>query len=126
MRNELRNIGSNERYTFSALFVRFGMKNGYVGPIETVLLSNVCDEAGNLITDHLWFNKTKGFAKLDLIKDDIVSFNARVSSYQKGYKGYNFEKRLNCPIENDYKLSYPTHIQILKRGHDYEYKNQSN
>ena len=67
MRNELRNIGSNERYTFSAMFVRFGMKNGY-----------------------------------------------------------NFEKRLNCPIENDYKLSYPTHIQILKRGHDYEYKNQSN
>lgn len=111
MRKKLKELGSDKRHKFYAQFVRFGVKIGYKGPIATVLLKNVCDEYGDLITDHLWFNKTKGFTNLNLVEDDIISFDARVDAYEKGYKGYDCMKQLDNPIEMDYKLSYPTHIQ---------------
>ena len=111
MRKDLRNIGSQDRYIYTGTFERFGIKNGYKGPITTVLLLNVCDKDGNVVTDHLWFNKTKGFAKVDLQQGDRVSFEARVDSYVKGYQGYRED--VYSDISIDYKLSYPTKIQKI-------------
>lgn len=111
MRNNLKNIGSDNRHNYIGTFERFGLKSGYKGPVETVLLLNVCDSKGNLVTDHLWFTKTKGFAKADLHQGDRISFEARVDSYVKGYQGYRED--IYTDISIDYKLSYPTKIKKL-------------
>ena len=71
----------------------------------------------DIITDHLWFSLGKQFQKLNLKEGDIISFDARVAKYVKGYKGderYFFEEtgRLPPPISTDYKLERPTKMKI--------------
>lgn len=115
MRQELQSIGNAERHTFTAEFVRFGFKNGYKGPEKTVLLKDVKlnDE---ILCDHLWFNFTKGFEQCDLNEGDVVQFDGRITSYEKGYKGWNEEKQLLAPISTDYKIERPTHVQVISRS----------
>jgi hypothetical protein len=46
-------------------FKNTGTKIGWQGEIlPTVLLNDIRDEQGNILTDHLWFNLTKQFEKL--------------------------------------------------------------
>mgnify|MGYP000313283720 CR=1 FL=1 len=87
MRKELKIIGSRDRHVFTATFIRFGFRDGYKGPVKTILLQDVLLD-GKIVTDHLWFNLTKGFESADLLPGDVVEFCARVSIYEKGYKGY--------------------------------------
>lgn len=63
-------------------------------------------------SDHLWFDLTKGFSSADLSPGDVVEFCARVSAYEKGYKGHK-DDVLNRPIERDYRLSRPTKIKKI-------------
>ena len=110
MREELRKI-DGVRARFTGTFVRFGIKNGYKGPVRTILLSNVMNEAGYVVTDHLWFNLTKGFERIDLREGDRVEFCARVKEYEKGYAGRRDD--VYKPVEIDYKLSHPTRVRRL-------------
>lgn len=87
MRKELKIIGSRDRHVFTATFIRFGFRDGYKGPVKTILLQDVLLD-GKIVTDHLWFDLTKGFESADLLPGDVVEFCARVSIYEKGYKGY--------------------------------------
>jgi len=112
MRKELADK-ENVRSTFTGTFARFGTKNGYKGPITTVLLKDICDETGKPVTDHLWFNLTKGFAALNLHGGERIEFQARVRQYVKGYKGHIEERQWEAPLEVDYKLSYPTKMRIV-------------
>lgn len=114
MRKELKAIGKQERHTFSGVFVREGLKSAYRGlPLPTVLLKDVkLKDSDKIITDHLWFNKTKGFEALNLKEGDIVQFDARIDSYTKGYQGYRED--VCSYTEIDYKLSYPTKIKLIK------------
>lgn len=112
MRTKLRKIGSNARHTFTGTFERTGWKDNYYGNIQTVLLSNVKDEHGQIVTDHLWFNLTRGFEAANPTKGDVLQFNARVSNYIKGYMGYR-DDVYDHPIEEDYKLSRPTKVVNL-------------
>jgi hypothetical protein len=112
MRKNLARI-DGVRGIFTGTFVRFGEKNGYKGPEPTVLLQHICDASGHEVTDHLWFNLTKGFAALDLHGGETVEFRARVKGYIKGYKGRNWEKSLEAPLTEDYKLSHPTKIRVV-------------
>lgn len=83
------------------------------------MLVDVNDSNGKLVTNHIWFNYTKGFEKLGRLKaGDIISFMARVSPYVKGYRGYDIEKQMDHPIQQDYKLNYPTKIKLLNRSID--------
>lgn len=111
MRKELKAIGKCDRHKFTATFERFGWKNGYMGDLPTVLLIDIKMD-DKTICDHLWFNLTKGFHQANLKKGDRVEFYARVSSYEKGYKGWR-DDVLGKPIELDYKLSFPTKIKNL-------------
>lgn len=106
MRKELKIIGSRERHVFTATFIRFGFRDGYKGPVKTILLQDVLLD-GKIVTDHLWFDLTKGFESADLLPGDVVEFCARVSIYEKGYKGYRNDV-FDRPIEKDYRLSRPT------------------
>lgn len=111
MRKELMSL-NGERNVFTGEFSRFGTKQGYKGMERTVLLKNVKDFRGEVVTDHLWFNFTKGFANIEslLVEGVEVEFNARVKQYTKGYMGYRED--VYKPIETDYKLSHPTKIKL--------------
>jgi hypothetical protein len=109
MRKKLSEL-ENQRKKFTGVFERFGFKKAYRGPdLQTVLLRGIRDENGKLLTDHLWFNLTKGFKEARLKKGDIVSFEARIKEYVKGYMGYR-EDIYKKPIEYDYKLDRPTKV----------------
>jgi len=110
MRKELSKM-EDVRDTFTGTFVRFGEKNGYKGPVPTVLLKSVHDNSGREVCDHLWFNLTKGFAALDLKGGELVEFRARVKEYFKGYMGRRED--VYVPIEADYKLSHPTKLRVI-------------
>jgi hypothetical protein len=114
MREELEKI-ENERGTFIGTFVRTGIKIDFGHEKQTILLKNVKDKIGNLVTDHLWFNLTKGFEVLQLIENDVVQFDARVKSYEKGYKG-RIDGEYWDFSETDYKLSHPTKITKIKKA----------
>ena len=110
MRESLRSL-EDVRSTFSGRFVRFGKKPGWEGRIlKTVLLENIYDASGVFICDHLWFNFTKAFGALKLVSGDMVRFDARVKSYEKGYKGRR-EDVIGATVEMDYKLSRPTKVR---------------
>lgn len=113
-RKNLKKIGKEQRHTYTGTFERFGKKKGYMGIEHTVLLKNVKNSAGQIVTDHLWFNKTKGFADADLKEGDIVQFEARVAEYEKGYFGRKEE--IFVEEGTDYKLSYPSKIKVI--GHN--------
>lgn len=66
MRKELKIIGSRDRHVFTATFIRFGFRDGYKGPVKTILLQDVLLD-GKIVTDHLWFDLTKGFESADLL-----------------------------------------------------------
>lgn len=105
-RKKLKDI-EDERKIFIGAFERYGIKSGYKHPLKTVLLLDITDEDGNEITDHLWFNFTKGFEQLgELKKGDKIKFRARSKRYIKGYQGYRYD--IPNIISTDYKLSNPT------------------
>jgi len=112
LRKELKKL-NEVRATFTGTFERLGIKNGYYGPEKTLLLKDVKDSEGKIVTDHLWFNFTKGFQSANLAEGDIVQFDARVKEYEKGYKGR--KESVYSEITEDYKLSFPTKVKNLKQ-----------
>ena len=116
MRPGLQQIDGKRR-TFTGAVARFGKKDRYrpkkggnewVAYDVTVLLVDVQDIDGNPITDHLWFNYTKGFESLgDLQEGDVIRFDARVRPYVKGYIN---QRTYIDDREVDYKLAYPTKV----------------
>ena len=53
VRKLLKSMGTDKRYTFTAIVVRFSLKNGFRNlPLRTVLLTNVRYE-GKLVADHV-------------------------------------------------------------------------
>ena len=113
MRKKLKHIGSSTRRRYHGIFVRLGCKSGYWwrktdGEIQgrfgketlTLLLKDVMDaETGEILTDHLWFNLTKGFSEANPASGDILAFDARVKEYQKGYMGKRED--VYKPIQTD-------------------------
>lgn len=118
MRKNFQAVGSEHRHTFTATFERTGYKTTelrsktYYQP--TILVSNVMDQASNLLTDHLWFNYTLGFQKLGhLEKGDRLQFDGRISTYTKGYLGRDTFLSEKHPVATDYKIERPTKIKLL-------------
>ena len=102
-----------QRGVFTGVFSKYGIKSNYKGPsTDTLLLTNIRDNQSTLITDHLWFNLTKGFEKLGTLRQgDIIQFEARVKKYKKGY--VNRQAGID-DSKVDYKLSHPTKIGKIK------------
>ena len=85
------------------------MKSGYSGRyLPTLMLKDVMDSAGNLVTDHLWFLVGKQLAALHLQMGDGISFQARDTAYIKDDKDYRED--VYKPIEIDSLQSNPTII----------------
>ena len=111
MRKGLEKVNGS-RIKFIGIFERYGSKTNFKGyPEKTILFKDVKNNS-TVITDHIWFNMTKGFETLGKLKQgDIVEFYARVKKYYKGYAGFKEEIQWENPIEVDYKLSHPTKIK---------------
>ena len=62
-------------------------------------------EPNKILSDHSWFNFTKGFKDLGhLNENDKISFTARVKRYEKGSKGQE---------TFDYKFSIPLNVKRI-------------
>jgi hypothetical protein len=107
MRDKLRET-EGKRRTYTATFECQGSKVAYKGPPKsTVLLTDIRDDQGVLVADHLWFNFTAGFWDAFMVPGDRVQFDARSTQYVKGYfKEFQYI---------DYKLSHPTRISFLDK-----------
>ncbi len=96
----------NQRATYQGRVAGFGSKPAYRGnPRPTMLLVDVRDAAGRVVTDHLWFTIGQRLAALQLAVGDQVQFDARVTTYAKSYKG---RQQGGKPVALGYRLSYPT------------------
>jgi hypothetical protein len=111
MRKALKQL-NGERGRFSGTFVRCGQKPGWKGStLTTILLKDIKDANGKIVSDHLWFNLTKEFGSLVLTEGVRVSFDARVKMYCKGYQGYRED--VDKPVERDFRLANPTKVQVI-------------
>jgi hypothetical protein len=101
------------RTTFTATVDRFGLKAAYRGlPITTVCLTNVRATTGTITCDHLWLTVGKQLQALCLLPGQTITFDARVTAYQKGYRGYR-DDVFDRPVHTDYRLSNPTRVSVL-------------
>ena len=117
MRKELGKI-ENRRTRFTCEFVRYGKKRAYKGPpILTLLFKDIKNELGQIMTDHIWFVTNKGFQQFELTAGDVVSFDARVKQYWKGYQGIGYDGDEGTRTK-DFKLSNPTNISCSKLKKD--------
>lgn len=115
-RLKLKQIGTEERKRYVGTVDKFGIRRGFKGLIDTILLINIKLEGSEeIITDHLWFNLGKQFSDLNLQKGDVIAFNARVAKYKKGYYGSR-ELEIPKPPAGDYKLQRPTKVTVVKRA----------
>jgi hypothetical protein len=97
------------------IFDRFGTKTYKHHESKTLVLQDVRDRGGKILTDHLWFYCGKKFDKLKLKHGDQVRFEATVGTYMKGYGEYS---------HTDYTLKYPS--QIIKMSHPLFQKKKEN
>lgn len=119
IRTQLKVIGNTERHRFTGTFSRYGFK---VAPYQshakpTLVLEDLRDETGKLVTDHLWLNLGLQFRRLgDLQTGDVIAFNGRVTSYVKGYQGSDPDKKKAAPRQTDYKVERPSKVALIKLG----------
>lgn len=105
MRTKLKQVGTKARHTYTAEYGSVGYKKSGIHYLPTLLLVNV-KLNGQIITDHLWLNYTKGFSQLGMLQPgEVIVFDGRVKQYQKGY--YTDRR------QRDYKLERPTKIHLL-------------
>lgn len=99
MRTELRKR-LHQRQTFTATFQRYGCRpGGPHGQIMTCCFEYVTDSDGEVVAGHIWLDRDAGFAHLSLRPGDVVTFEARVTRYPKGWRGER--------PAHDYCLSHP-------------------
>jgi hypothetical protein len=119
-----KSIGERGRYT--GIFVRFGKKRAFKGHkpfLTTVLIVDVTNNEGKLVTDHLWFNFTKRIRQLwennDLKSGTILEFDGRVVPYTKRIRDGNGDY-IESEITVDYKLSHPTQFGVVGINEKYD------
>lgn len=111
-RTKLKQIGSDERYTFTGVFERTGFKSYRDKYTPTLMLKNIKID-DELLTDHLWFSYGKNFQKLGKLEQgDIVQLNGRVGQYTKGY--YTEGQKV------DYRIERPTKVKLLSNNHEFQ------
>lgn len=118
MREELKKL-EGVRTRFRGTFSRYGSAcerfriEGRIctKEVRTLVLLDVTDERGNLLTDHLWFKCGKQFEGLNLQDGDRVEFTARVEKYHKRVRD-DFDD--DVYLIDDYCLKRPT--KMVKLG----------
>jgi hypothetical protein len=102
------------RGEFRGTVAQFGTKRAFRGSdLPTMMLSDVKDETGQIVTDHLWMTVGKQLSRLNVQVGEEVVFVARVTRYEKGYKGTR-QDVIAAPPSTDYRLSYLTKVRRVE------------
>ena len=107
---------SRQRLRFVGTVSRFGSKRAPSGRTKrpTVLLLDVhLYSTKESVAEHVWLIGGKWSKNLRV--GDVVVFQARVTRYQKGYKGVHGREEIK-PIQDDYRLEKPAFVKILRHG----------
>ncbi|MBR1477169.1 MAG: hypothetical protein IJ608_04300 [Lachnospiraceae bacterium] len=118
MREKLKKIGSSERHSFTVTVKKYGTKRGFKGHVEKTILFKDVTLKGKVVAEHVWAKVGKIIEEAELKPGDIITLNARVMPYMKGYKGHRDDYDdiyYEHPIEEDYKLAYITKIVKIGR-----------
>jgi hypothetical protein len=108
------NVGQTIRVV--ATYLRMGSKKVGSHDFHTILLGDIRDaETGELLADHVWFNRGSLWRKAALVPGDLVRFCARPIEYRTGYWGPNQVRQLNAPARYDYRLSTPKGLEVIRR-----------
>lgn len=111
MRLNIKNLDMTTPQTFSGFFNRTGYRveqdaDGVDEYEPTLLITNVKDGNGRMITDHLWFNYTADFQALGQLKSgELLKFTATPTTYMKGRPGEHHK---------DFQLTDPTDIALVR------------
>lgn len=111
MRLKLKNLSEFERYTFTAIFCKFGKSP--ITKRKNVLLLKISIN-GDVLAEHMWVRYNEKYENLKY--GDEITFNARKYMYVKGYfnpKKDGWNKSYDN-IEPDYGLKNIT--KITKTG----------
>lgn len=107
-----------KRRVFTGTFARIGKKHGSKSG-ATILLTDVKNYRGDIVTEHLWVNYTKGIARLDsLFPGDVLKFKARVKVYKHAKEGIRDTKKgalLPDDYYEEYGLSHPTDFKLVTK-----------
>lgn len=97
-----------------ATYARCGERRAANNASETVLLRDVRDaETGELLADHMWFNRGRLWRSLDLRAGDRVEFYSRAIEYRTGYWGPNRVRQQEAPARRDYRLTPPAGLTVV-------------
>ncbi|WP_127848344.1 hypothetical protein [Lacticaseibacillus hulanensis] len=113
MRRNIQNIDTTTPHTYSGFFNRTGYKvnrdeDGIEEYAPTLLITNVKDDTGRLLTDHLWFDYSADFKALGQLKSgELLKFDALATTYMKGRPGEHHK---------DFQLTDPTNISLVRPG----------
>jgi hypothetical protein len=95
-----------ERFRIIATFARSGLH----GDEQTVLLTDIVDaETGEHLVDHVWLKAGEWIAPF--MGDDRIAFDARVTSYVKGYLGAR--DVVGRSPGRDWKFERPTKCELV-------------
>lgn len=114
MRKKLGEL-TGQRKRFRGTFGRYGIRPALaLPPVRTLVLTDLQDESGIVVADHLWFRVTGGFESLgELTEGAVLEFDARVTEYQRHqYRGRPENRKSTGKSVRDFKLSYPTRIEV--------------
>ena len=80
---------------------------------EAYLFRNITNEAtGELLVDHLWMNKSKTLANLNMRKGDIVVLDAYAELYLTGNE-YHYLNVRRPAHKKTYRLLYPSNAKVI-------------
>lgn len=110
MREELKRLGGGIRHTFTAKISKFSFKSGFRNrlPLKTMLLTKITCE-GKVVANHIWMTCGRRVYSILPQVNQWIQFDARVTKYFKGYKKNIYGG------EEDYRLSYPTKVVLIKK-----------
>lgn len=114
MRKQLEEL-CGERLRFRGEFSRYGSRPIVIKPQPTFCLQNV-EANGLIVADHLWLKLTQAFLQCgELQSGQWLEFDARVTQYERKPFMGPAERRRNGQGGTDYRLSWPSNIEIVSR-----------
>lgn len=115
MREKLAEL-EGQRIRVRAVFSRYGYRHE-IPPVKTVCLKNIETLDGELLTDHMWFALGQRFLELGEIHGGrCLELDATVRPYhRKPYLGKGQRRKALAFEPEDYRLSHPGNIVIVRR-----------
>lgn len=111
------------RLRFQATFVRTGVqRDAYTSKPDggDTLLFRDITYRGTVLCDHIWMPYAKVFRDLGpLVAGDVLTFEAGVGSYTRGYRGRNpYVLERSPPMRTNYHLVNPRDAEFVARSMD--------